>query len=163
MSRVRQPRQPETPRRSAGAASVPTALESHRPLPIDDVELVLHVVRGYVDLFAVRQTAASEPSRRHHLFRVEQGGVVFGLPGIGDTAANSIAVIAVGGLDTEIVTDDRGRFVDRDAIDAWTALVSGIIKASPAAEIVQQAVIGSRYALASGDILRSAGRRAASG
>ena len=62
--------------------------------------------------------------------------------------------IAVGGLETEVVIDNRGRFADRDGIDAWTALVSGIITASPESAVVQQAVIGSRYALASGDILR---------
>jgi NHLM bacteriocin system ABC transporter ATP-binding protein len=137
----------------------PVELESHRPLPINDLDLVLHVVRGYVDLFAVRESASGEPSRRHHLFRVEHGAVVFGLPGIRDGNGNSVAVIAVGGLGTEVVIDHRGRFVDRDAIDAWTALVSGVIAASPQGAVVQQAAIGSRYALASGDILRLSGRR----
>lgn len=159
MSSAYQPPSLETPPWREGAVSSPVALESHQPLPIDDVDLVLHVVRGYVDLFAVRQTAASEQSRRHHLFRVEQGAVVFGLPGNSDTSGNSIAVIAVGGLDTEVVTADRGGFVDRDGIDAWTVLVSGIIAASPEGAIVQPAVVGSQYALASGDILRSSGRR----
>jgi NHLM bacteriocin system ABC transporter ATP-binding protein len=137
------------------------ALDSNRPLPINDVDLVLHVVRGYVDLFAVRQTAAAEAGRRHHLCRVGKGAAVFGLPGISDTDGNSIAVIAVGGLETEVVIDNRGRVADRDAIDAWTALLSGIVAASPEGAIVQQAAIGSRYALASGDILRLSGRRVA--
>jgi NHLM bacteriocin system ABC transporter ATP-binding protein len=137
----------------------PVALESHRPLPINDVDLVLHVVRGYVDLFAVRESAGGEPSRRHHLFRVEQGSVVFGLPGISDASGNSMAVIAVGGLETEIVIDHRGRFADRDAIDAWTAQVSGTIATPPGSAVVQQAAIGSRYTLASGEILRLSGRR----
>jgi NHLM bacteriocin system ABC transporter ATP-binding protein len=137
------------------------ALESHRPLPMNDVNLVLHVVRGYVDLFAVSENAADKPSRRHHLFRVQQGAVAFGLPGIGDTCGNSVAVIAVGGLETEIVIDHRGRFVDRGGIDAWTTLVSGIIAASPEGAVVQQVTIGSRHALATGDILRFSGRLAA--
>nr|WP_176422176.1 NHLP bacteriocin export ABC transporter permease/ATPase subunit [Bradyrhizobium sp. 2S1]MCK7670713.1 NHLP bacteriocin export ABC transporter permease/ATPase subunit [Bradyrhizobium sp. 2S1] len=159
MNRVYQPPALETPLWREGAASRPVGLESHRPLPINDLDLVLHVVRGYVDLFAVRESASGEPSRRHHLFRVEQGAVVFGLPGIGDGNGNSVAVIAVGGLETEIVIDHRGRFADRDAIDAWTALVSGVIAASPQGAVVQQAAIGSRYALAAGDILRLSGRR----
>src|SRR6266852_5889146 len=149
MSRAYQPADPETPPWGVDWASSPVALESHRPLPINDVDLVLHVVRGYVDLFAVRENAAGEPSRRHHLFRVEEGAVVFGLPGISDTSGNSIAAIVVGGLDAEVVIDNRGRFADRDGIDAWTALVSGIITASPESAVVQQAVIGSRYELAS--------------
>jgi NHLM bacteriocin system ABC transporter ATP-binding protein len=159
MSSAYQPPSLETPPRHAGAASAPIALESHRPLPINDVDLVLHVARGYVDLFAVRETTAGEPSRRHHLFRVEQGAIVFGLPSIRDTSGNSVAVIAVGGLETEIVIDDRGLFEDRDAIDAWAAQVSGIIAASAEAAVVQQAAIGSRYTLASGDTLRLSGRR----
>lgn len=160
MSSAYQPPSLETPPGHAGAASAPMALESHRPLPVDDVDLVLHVVRGYVDLFAVRETAAGEASRRHHLFRVEQGAIVFGLPGIRDTSGNSIAVIAVGGIETEVVVDDRGCFEDRDAIDAWATQVSGIIAASAEAAVVQQAAIGSRYMLASGDVLRLSGRRA---
>jgi NHLM bacteriocin system ABC transporter ATP-binding protein len=159
MNRAYQPPHLETTPSGTVARSAPTALESHRPLPINDVDLVLHVVRGYVDVFVVRETAAAEPSRRHHLFRVEQGAVVFGLPGIRDTSGNSIAAIAVGGLDAEVVIDNRGRFADRDGIDAWTALLSGIITASPESAVVQQAVIGSQYELASGDILRSSGRQ----
>jgi NHLM bacteriocin system ABC transporter ATP-binding protein len=161
MNRAYQPPHLETTPSGTVARSAPTALESHRPLPINDVDLVLHVVRGYVDVFVVREAAAAEPSRRHHLFRVEQGAVVFGLPGIRDTSGNSIAAIAVGGLDAEVVIDNRGRFADRDGIDAWTALLSGIITASPESAVVQQAVIGSQYELASGDILRSSGRRVA--
>lgn len=161
MSSAYQPPSLETPPWHAGAASTPIAIESHRPLPINDVDLVLHVARGYVDLFAVRETTAGEPSRRHHLCRVGEGAAVFGLPEISDTDGNSVAVIAVGGLDTEVVIDNRGRVADRDAIDAWTALLSGIVAASPEGAIVQQAAIGSRYALASGDILRLSGRRVA--
>ncbi len=161
MSRAYQPPDPEIAHWGAGWASAPMALESHRPLPMNDVDLVLHVVRGYVDLFALRETAAGEPSRRRHLFRVEQGAVAFGLPGISDTCGNSIAVIAVGGLETEVVIDHRGRFVDRDGIDAWATQVSRIIAASPEGAVVQQATIGSRHALATGDILRLSGRRVA--
>jgi NHLM bacteriocin system ABC transporter ATP-binding protein len=128
---------------------------------MNDVDLVLYVVRGYVDLFAVKETAAGEPSRRHHLFRVEQGAVAFGLPGINDTFGNSVAVIAVGGLETEIVIDHRGRFIDRDGIDAWAAQVTEIVAVPPEGAVVQQATIGSRYALATGDILRLSGRQVA--
>jgi NHLM bacteriocin system ABC transporter ATP-binding protein len=159
MSSAYQPPSLETPPRRAGAVSAPIALESHRPLPINDVDLVLHVVRGYADLFAVRESASGEPSRRHHLFRVEQGAVAFGLPGISDTSGNSMAVIAVGGLGAEVLIDQRGHFADRDGIDVWTAQVSGIIAASAEAAVVQQAAIGSRYTLASGDTLRLSGRR----
>jgi NHLM bacteriocin system ABC transporter ATP-binding protein len=159
MSRAYQAPHLETPSWRAGTASAPIALESHRPLPINDVDLVLHIVRGYVDLFAVGESASGEPSRRHHLFRVEQGAVVFGLPGISDASGNSVAVIAVGGLETEVVIDHRGRFADRDGIDAWTAQVSGTIATPPDSAVVQQAAIGSRYTLASGDILRLSGRR----
>ncbi|MHC2621325.1 NHLM bacteriocin system ABC transporter ATP-binding protein [Bradyrhizobium huanghuaihaiense] len=158
MSSAYQPPSLETVPRHRITASTPVALESHRPLPVDDVDLVLHVVRGYVDLFAVRQGANGEPSRRHHLFRIEQGGVVFGLPAISDPSGAPAAVVAVGGLDTEIVIDHRGRFGDRNAIDAWAARVSDIIATSPPGAVVQQAAIGSRHALASGNVLRLAGR-----
>lgn len=159
MSSAYQPPALETPPWREGAVSSPVGLESHRPLSIDDVDLVLHVVRGYVDLFAVRESAGGEPSRRHHLFRVEQGSVVFGLSGIRDTSGNSMTVIAVGGLETEIVIDRRSRFVDRDGIDAWTARVAGTIATPPESAVVEQAAIGSRYTLTSGEIFRLSGRR----
>ncbi|WP_051389561.1 NHLP bacteriocin export ABC transporter permease/ATPase subunit [Bradyrhizobium sp. Ec3.3] len=159
MSSAYQPPPLEIAPRRPGTASAPVALESHRPLPINDVDLVLHVVSGYVDLFAVRESGNGAPSRRHHLFRVEQGAVIFGLPTIGDGNGTSLSVIAVGGLETEVMIVHRGRFADRDAIDAWTALVSEIIATSPRGAVVQQAAIGSRYALASGDILRLSGQR----
>jgi NHLM bacteriocin system ABC transporter ATP-binding protein len=59
------------------------------------------------------------------------------------------------------VIDHRDRFVDRGGIDAWTTLVSGIIAASPEGAVVQQVTIGSRHALAAGDILRLSGPLAA--
>ncbi len=159
MSSAYQPPSLEIASRHSGAVSVPVALESHRPLPANDVDLVLHVVRGYVDLFAVRALGSGAPSRRHHLFRVEQGGVIFGLPGISDGNGTSMSVIAVGGLGTQVLVDHRGRFADRDAIDIWTARVSEIIATPPRGVVVLQAAIGSSYALASGDILRLSGQR----
>lgn len=116
-------------------------------------------MRGYVDLFAVRESAGGEPSRRHHLFRIEEGAVVFGLPSVRDDSGNSIGVIAVGGLDTSVVIDNRDRFADRNKIDAWTAKIAGTIAVSPESAIVEQAAVGSRHALASGNILRLSGRR----
>lgn len=159
MSSAYQPPSLETPPRHAGAAAAPIALESHRPLPIDDIDLVLDVVRGYVDLFAVKESTDGGPSRRHHMFRVEQGGVVLGLPGISDGSGNSMTVIAVGGLETKVVIGDRGHYADWDRIDAWTGLVSGIVATPAQGAIVQQAAIGSRYTLASGDVLRLPGRQ----
>ncbi|TFV49240.1 NHLP bacteriocin export ABC transporter permease/ATPase subunit [Bradyrhizobium niftali] len=157
MSSAYQPPSLETPPRHTAAA--PIALESHRPLPIDDIDLVLDVVRGYVDLFAVRESTDGGPSRRHHMFRVEQGGVVFGLPSISDGNGNSMTVIAVGGLETKVMIGDRGHYGDRDLIDAWTGLVSGIVATPAQGAIVQQAAIGSRYTLASGGVLRLPGRQ----
>ena len=159
MSSAYQPPHLEDAPWSAAAASAPMPLESQHPLPINDVDLVLHVVRGYVDLFAVRGSVGGAPNRRYHLFRVEQGEVVFGLPGILDANRHPMAVMAVGGLDTEVVVDHRGRFADRERIDAWTAQVSAVIAKTPEAAIVQQAAIGSGYTLAAGDILRLPGPR----
>jgi hypothetical protein len=68
MSSAYRPPSLETPPWREGAASGPIALESHRPLPINDLDLVLHIVRGYVDLFAVRESASGEPGRRHLCF-----------------------------------------------------------------------------------------------
>src|SRR5271154_3237908 len=95
---------------AAIATPAPIALESRRPLAIDDAVLVLRVVRGHVDLFAVDQLDGVSTGRRHHMFRVEAGAMIFGLPGVAHASgAIPISLIAVGGQDAQIVVEDRDR------------------------------------------------------
>lgn len=155
---------PETARLVAAAAipiPAPIALESQRPLPIDDATLVLRVVRGHVDLFAVEQSDGAGKGQRHHLFRVEAGAMIFGLPGVADVKGTPISVIAVGGQEAQVLVDHRDRCTDRGQIDAWAVMVSAAIASSIFDAGAQPAEIGTRPVLAPGELFRAPGRAVA--
>ena len=85
------------PRHTAAAIAtpVPIALESQRPLPLDDATLALRVLSGHVDLFAVEPIDGAGRGQRHHLLRAEAGAVVFALPEVETGSKTPISMIAV--------------------------------------------------------------------
>jgi NHLM bacteriocin system ABC transporter ATP-binding protein len=152
---------PGAPRRmvAAIATPVPIALESQRPLPIDDAALALRVLRGHVDLFAVEQIDGGGRGQRHHLLRAEAGATIFGLPGVEAAGGKTpIGVIAVGGQDTQIVVDNRDNLSDRALIDAWVTHLSAAIASEALDVSAQPAEIGSKPMPARGQVIRAPGR-----
>src|SRR5262249_24956515 len=98
------------------------ALDGRRPWSLGDQQRVLRVVAGYVDLVAQRMGAGSERSR-HHLFRVESGEIIMGLPCIEGTI-DPIGVIAVGGPGTEVLVAARESAGELARIEAWITRLS---------------------------------------
>jgi hypothetical protein len=162
MSEVYKSSMPGASRRIAIATPTPIALESQRPLTIDDAVLVLRVVRGHVDLFAVEQRDGVSIGQRHHLFRVEAGAMIFGLPGGAQASGTTpINVIAVGGKEAQIVIDERDRCSDRGPIDVWVEQLSHAIASITLDAGAEPAEIGSRLGLAPGQVLRAPSNRVA--
>jgi len=86
----------------AGFAGQRGAAESCRisadaPLRLDAYAGAFEVAKGYVDLFAVPLRQGESAGARRHVMRIAAGGLVCGLP-----ASDAAAVIAVGGLESEI-------------------------------------------------------------
>src|SRR4051812_33036215 len=109
-------------------------LESDSPLRLDTYDGVFLVRSGYVDLFAVWTEDGEPVGARRHVLRVGSGGIVCGFP-----AAGNAAVIAVGGLETEIqhlttletLTMPTG--TEEAPLDGWiAALAEAAFGAAPA-------------------------------
>jgi NHLM bacteriocin system ABC transporter ATP-binding protein len=151
------------PRHTAAAAAtpVPIALESQRPLPLDDAALALRVLSGHVDLFAVEQIDGAGRGQRHHLLRAEAGAVVFALPRVETGSKSPVSMIAVGGLETQVLVGHRDDCADRGQIDAWVTLLSAAIASETLEQNAQAAAIGSSPVLAAGQVIRAPGRRVA--
>ena len=63
---------------------------------------------GHVDVFAVKEAGASRGAR-HHLFRIESGGLLMGFPpGEEDSANGAFAILAVGAQGAEALVTSAG-------------------------------------------------------
>ncbi len=112
--------------------------EGNRPLPLDDGESVWVVYRGKVDVFAVRMHDGETVGARQHLFRIEAGQLLFGIP----SAHDGLGLLAAGTAGTQVLrlAQSRLRELASDAayaeiiatlVDAWlTNLSSGFADAS---------------------------------
>jgi NHLM bacteriocin system ABC transporter ATP-binding protein len=145
---------------AATVTPVPIALESQRPLPLNDAALALHVLSGHLDLFAVEQIDGTK-GQRHHVLRAEPGALVFGLPQADNGGNTPISMIAVGGQETQILIGHRNDCADRGLIDSWVALLSAAIASEPPEPSAQAAEFGSRPVLAAGEVIRAPVRRVA--
>jgi NHLM bacteriocin system ABC transporter ATP-binding protein len=146
---------------AAIATPVPIALESQRPLPLDDANLALRVLSGHIDLFAVEQIDPTSRGQRHHVLRAEPGALVFALPQAETGGTPPIRMIAVGGQETQVLIVHRDGCADRVLIDAWVAQLSGAIATETVEPSAQVAEVGSSLELAAGQVIRAPGRRVA--
>ena len=154
MTRVVPPSHLETPWTGAGEHRF--ALDSHRPLTISRSDQAFLVARGHVDLFAVMPPGDESPPRRWHLFRVANGGLILGLPASARDGRR-LEVIAVGGLDAEVISCSRREVTDRAMLEKWSTLLLATVATLPgdiAASRIDPNVEGE---LAPGEMLRISG------
>jgi NHLM bacteriocin system ABC transporter ATP-binding protein len=154
MTRAFQPSHLETPWTGAGEDRF--ALDGHRPLAIGQSDQAFLVARGHVDLFAVMSPGGGSPPRRWHLFRVASGGLILGLPASA-RAGRSLEVIAVGGLDAEVISCSRREVTDRAMLEKWSTLLLATVATLPgeiAASHIDSSVVDD---LAPGEMLRISG------
>ncbi|MFI4987171.1 MAG: NHLP bacteriocin export ABC transporter permease/ATPase subunit [Alphaproteobacteria bacterium] len=130
------------------------ALDGHRPRLIDDPQRAMRVTSGHVDIFAVPAAEGGPAGARRHLFRVESGGIILGLPRVeADGAAGRIDVLAVGGQAAEALVVDRRSLVDVAEVEAWIGLLSAAIATAAADRLAPPAEPGASLALERGERL----------
>jgi NHLM bacteriocin system ABC transporter ATP-binding protein len=144
---------PESP---AAALTQRVALDSRRPLMLDDRRSVLRVTAGYVDLFAVPIVEdGGGAGARHHLVRIDSGEIVLGLPFTDAEEPTQIGVLAVGGQGAEAAVLDRTLFEDRHAIESWIVRLSSTILPTSADWSAPEAEVRSARELRAGEQLRA--------
>ena len=91
---------------------------SHKPLHLEDATQAFVVRRGHFDVFGA--TTGGAGGRRHHLFRVETGDILFGVP----AAADRFGLVAVGSLESAVEPISLDSEVDKAAIETWVTRLS---------------------------------------
>ncbi|WP_413208244.1 NHLP bacteriocin export ABC transporter permease/ATPase subunit [Rhodospirillum sp. A1_3_36] len=123
-----------------GRAGLPGGRErscpANAPIDGDDPQRVWVVLQGSVNLFAVRREPDGRDGPRHPLFRVDEGGLVFGLPPIAEEqtgAGQPVHLVFCGDPDArvhEISVDalfGERRKTWSKAIDAWVGALSSAL------------------------------------
>lgn len=147
------------------AGGITREAEGDRPLVLVPGK-VWTVRAGRIDVFATRIDAGEPVGGRTHLFRVEQGGALFG---VGADAASGMSLLAVGAtgtvLDEHEMEAVRALGDEPAARPRLAALVSGWVEAlydgiAPRAGMRRFALVeaGAAAELAEGASLRPAGR-----
>ena len=109
------------------AAPRPLVLDGRKPHHLDAAGPVLLLTAGYADLFAVRIAAdGRSESAREHLFRVEPGEIIAPMPDRAD-GDGRLAIIAVGGPDTQAEASSRAAFDRPDLIQGWLIRLARVI------------------------------------
>jgi NHLM bacteriocin system ABC transporter ATP-binding protein len=103
------------------------ALDARRPRLLDHREHVLQVTAGHVDVFAARMPESSTVGARHHLFRVETGGILLDLQNTAAVTGFGTQVIAVGGPGAEVAVVPRATFHSFDLIEKWIAQLAQLM------------------------------------
>ena len=125
-----QRKRPPGPRVLGSGRIVPerVALSGNRPWRLDDPGLALKVSAGHVDLFALPSAGGMPAGARRHLFRVESGGLILGLPSVGgEGQVRRIEVLAVGGQDAEALLLEREGLEEPSLVEGWIAALSAAI------------------------------------
>lgn len=152
-----QRKRPPDPRVLGSGKIVPerVALSGNRPWRLDDPDLALKVSAGHVDLFALPTADGTPAGARSHLFRVESGGLILGMPSVGGQGqARRIEVLAVGGQDAEALLVDREGLDEPSLVEGWIAALSAAIAVAGAGE-ARRAEAGTPVELRKGERLNA--------
>jgi hypothetical protein len=96
---------------------LPLELESKRPLPLDDDNLVWLVSTGKVDLFTVVTEPGEFGGARRHLVRLEEDRVLFGFNP--ESHSEAMHIVAVGGFGTRLLQMKLSRFMELARESEW--------------------------------------------
>jgi NHLM bacteriocin system ABC transporter ATP-binding protein len=102
-------------------------LDARQPKLLDHREHVLQVTNGHVDVFAAGRPEGSAGGARHHLFRVESGGILLDLQDTANMTGFRTQVIAVGGQGAEVAVVPRAAFQSFDLIIKWIAQLAQLM------------------------------------
>jgi NHLM bacteriocin system ABC transporter ATP-binding protein len=103
------------------------ALDARRPKFLDHRSYVLQVTTGHVDVFAASMSESNEGGARHHLFRVETGGILLDLEDTANITGVRTRIIAVVGPGAEVAVVPRATFQSFDLIAKWIAQLAQLM------------------------------------
>ena len=126
-------------------------LDSRIPRLLDHHGYVLQVVAAHVDLFAVRLVGESTQGARHHLFRVETGGIILDLPDLADEPGERVQVIAVGGPGAEAVIMPRPQVESFRLVADWIGSIGTVLAGPNVDWTIREAEMDRRCELAAGE------------
>ena len=109
-------------------------LAGNRPILLDDASTAWLVIRGYVEVFAVRIEGGRQVGARQHLLRVDSGAGLFGM----DIAGQSVGLLMSGAPGTRLLRTERftlGRLTDTpesgqsiaELVAGWVAALSSTL------------------------------------
>jgi NHLM bacteriocin system ABC transporter ATP-binding protein len=103
------------------------ALDARQPRLLDHQGYVLQVMTGHVDVFAVNMSEGRADGARHHLFRVESGGILLDLDNSAHSTGYRTQIIAVGGPGAEVAVGPRAAFRSFNLIEEWIARLAQLV------------------------------------
>jgi NHLM bacteriocin system ABC transporter ATP-binding protein len=103
------------------------ALDARQPKLLDHHGYVLQVMTGHVDVFAVNMSDCRADGARHHLFRVESGGILLDLDNSAQSPGFRTQIIAVGGPGAEVAVVPRAAFQTFSPIEEWIARLAQLV------------------------------------
>src|SRR4029077_7938230 len=93
----------------------------------------------------------STQGARHHLFRVETGGIILDLPELADASGERVHVIAVGGRGAEAVMMPRQQIESFGLVAAWIGSVGTVLAGPNVDWTIREAEMDQRCELAAGE------------
>jgi NHLM bacteriocin system ABC transporter ATP-binding protein len=139
----------------APTAQEQIALDSRKPLVLDQDGRFLQVVSGHVDVFAVTVTDGRPQTARRHLFRLDRGEIFADLRDSAD--ASGMQIIAVGGAGAESIVRPCADCND-NALDAWIGKLARLIAGSNPSWDIEEAPAFTAVSMAPGERRRGPAR-----
>jgi NHLM bacteriocin system ABC transporter ATP-binding protein len=125
--------QPPMPAASDSGPSAPApirvAFDGRHPKVLDHRDYALRLAAGHVDVFAMLLDEAGGAGARHHLFRIETGEIILGLPETVAMSGGKIQLIAVGVPGTEAVVVPCPE-IQFTLVEAWIKRLAWMIAGS---------------------------------
>lgn len=110
----------------SGDARVVVAMDGRRPMLLDHHGYVFEITSGHVDIFAV-DVQKSCLGGRHHLFRIEIGGIIPDLPKLSDPSGDGLCFIAVGSEGAGASIFPRTELASTDHASRWIERLARIV------------------------------------
>ncbi|MEW6356079.1 MAG: NHLP bacteriocin export ABC transporter permease/ATPase subunit [Planctomycetota bacterium] len=142
----------------------PLDVGANQPFLLDDPQSVWLIQSGMIDVFSVDVKDGKAAGTRSHLFRLDAGDLLMGMPHKGEAGA-----LAVAGIGTKLVKVPQARFKvlareadHADAAVAWiekwtTGLLSGLSKPGLMPKDAQELSPGQEAAVEAGQSIRVRG------
>ncbi|MBC9878643.1 NHLP bacteriocin export ABC transporter permease/ATPase subunit [Bradyrhizobium sp. INPA01-394B] len=127
------------------------ALDGRRPILLDHHGHVFEIAAGHADIFAV-DVRDGRSGLRHHLFRIERGGIIPDLSPLASSSPDGLRFIAVGAQDARVSVVPRADVAPEQAV-RWIERLARFV-AGPAPSWQMAELPGGDVAMTAGESRR---------